>query len=219
MTDEENPSGFSDIASRFEKSNESDGPGAKIADISSRFQTSTATSTFNNRSANNNSSTTSDGSGGATAIAARNAPIKENSEEKISTKSVADVAARFLNTEKTNNETSENSFSAVKGAFLKAESSRTMDDVETKVKAAANIFGDTVGNSKKPSPTVSRSVTSNAGESKVSRVSTEKGPGVAVAAERFQGSATSGQKDSEDGETELSSSEKFANAAKMFSSK
>lgn len=213
MTGEENPSGFSAIASRFEKANESDGPGAKIADISSRFQSSTSSSaTFKKPSP-----TAPTTSGGASAIAARNAPVKEHPEDDVPTKSVADVAARFRSAEKSNAEPTENAFSAAKGAFLKAEASRTTDDVETKVKAAASMFGDTVGNSKKPSPLPTKTDTSSVDNTPVSRVSTEKGPGVAAAAEMFQNNnASRNTQSGDDTQPELSGSEKFANAAKMF---
>ncbi len=212
MTNDESPSGFSAIASRFEKANESDGPGAKIADISSRFQSSSisSSSTF----AKPAPTTSSTGAGGAAAIAARNAPVKEQPDDDVPTRSVADVAARFRNAEKTAAEPTENAFSAAKGAFLKAEATRTSADVETKVKATASVFGDTVG--KKSSPIMSKPAKPSVDEPIVSRVSTEKGPGVAAAAQLFQSNNASRKTEGEGGEPELSGSEKFANAAKMF---
>lgn len=214
----EQDTGVSALASRFEKPADDAPAASRITDIASKFQSKGGSSSV--PSFKPNTPASSAPSSGAAAVAARNAPVKEATDEEAPAKSVADVAARFSAAAKVTEDETESSFSAAKGAFQKAEASRPAD-TETKVMGVASMFGDTTA--KKPGRTPVRNTSTKKStfeDPSPSRVSTEKGPGVPAAAAMFQSGNASGSGGGDgDGEPEESSSERFANAAKMFGGK
>jgi len=234
---DENASGVSSIASRFEQpAADAAEPNAKITDLASRFEGATVSSSVPTYKPKVSSASPTTTAGGAAAIAAKNAPVKEGGNsagaEEETKSSVADVAARFNATQKPakgrngNEEEEVNAFSSAKNAFQKAEAAATRPaDGETKIMAAASMFGDTLGSKpgSRPSPAAApaKKKTPAAAEEIPSRVSTESGPGVAAAAALFQSNRAKGGTAGEEGAEgeEESGSERFANAAAMFGGK
>lgn len=209
MASEEN-SGVSALASRFEKKVETSEPAAKITNIASRFEQAKSSAT---KTSAKPKAAVAPAAGGASVIAARNAPVKKT-EEAASAPSVMDVAARFRAGEKTA-EQAESSFSNAKGTFLKGESAVRSIDGESKVMAAASMFGDTIataGAAGLPRKSVDRK---EAPPVKApSKVSEENVPGFSKASSVFSGSAPAMNAAAED--SGPSQSERFADAARMF---
>lgn len=201
---------MSALASRFEKAAEKSGPAEKITNIASRFAQSTSSGAA---AVGPKKPAAPAVFGGASAIAARNAPTKQVEEEE-SAPSVMDVAARFRASEKAA-EKAESAFSAAKGTFLKGEATTRPKDAENKIMAAASMFGDTVG--AKPGGAARRSTDSKpaaaAAPSRAGKL-VEESAGFAKASSIFQSGASAVNAPEEN--QGPSQKERFADAAKMF---